>query len=113
MLTAKAHRIHLVMDNLHTHFRKCFNEVLGKKRAQALLPRVVFHYTPKLASWLNMAKIEICILDRQCLDRRLPTRILDAEVAAWQQRRNTGKRGVLRLFTSQDADQKMAGHYAS
>ena len=111
---AKAHRIHLVMDNLNTHFRKCFDEVLGKKRAQALLRRVVFHYTPKHASWLNMAEIEIGILDRQCLDRRLPTRaILDAEVDAWQQRRNTDKRGILWLFTRQDADQKMARHYVS
>lgn len=83
---AKAHRIHLVMDNLNIHFRKCFDEVLGKKPAQALLRHVVFHYTPKHASWLNMAEIEIGILDRQCLDRRLPTRaILAAEVDAWQQ----------------------------
>jgi hypothetical protein len=110
----KARRIHLVMDNLNTHFRKCFDEVLGKKRAQALLRRVVFHYTPKHASWLNMAEIEIGILDRQCLDRRLPTRtILAAEVDAWQQRRNADKRGILWQFTRQDADQKMARHYVS
>lgn len=111
---AKARRIHLVMDNLNTHFRKCFDEVLGKKQAQALLRHVVFHYTPKHASWLNMAEIEIGILDRQCLDRRLPTRaILAAEVDAWQQRRNADKRGILWLFTRQDADQKMARHYVS
>jgi len=111
---AKARRIHFVMDNLNTHFRKCFDEVLGKKRAQALLRHVVFHYTPKHASWLNMAEIEIGILDRQCLDRRLPTRtILVAEVDAWQQQRNTDKRGILWLFTRQDADQKMARHYVS
>lgn len=69
---ATARRIHLVMDNLNTHFRKCFDEVLGVKRAQKLLRRVEFHYTPKHASWLNMAEIEIGILERQCLDRRLP-----------------------------------------
>jgi hypothetical protein len=71
---AKARRIHLVLDNLNAHFRKCFEEVLGVEAAQKLLRRVVFHYTPKHASWLNMAEIEIGILDRQCLDRRLPDR---------------------------------------
>jgi hypothetical protein len=70
---AKARRIHLVLDNLNTHFRVCFEEVLGVKAARKLLRRVVFHYTPKHASWLNMAEIEIGILDRQCLDRRSDT----------------------------------------
>ena len=109
-----AHRVHLVMDNLNTHFRKCFEEVLGVKEAQALLRRVVFHYTPKHASWLNMAEIEIGILDRQCLDRRLPDRAtLNAEVDTWQQRRNAEQRGIEWTFTRQDADQKLARHYVS
>ena len=109
-----ARRVHLVMDNLNTHFRKCFEEVLGAKRAKALLRRVVFPYTPKHASWLNMAEIEIGILDRQCLDRRLPDRAtLVAEVDAWQQRRNADQRGIAWSFTRQDADQKMVRHYVS
>lgn len=111
---ATARRVHLVLDNLNTHFRKCFEEVLDVKEAQALLRRVVFHYTPKHASWLNMAEIEIGILDRQCLDRRLPNRtLLTAEVNAWQQRRNTEQRGIEWMFTRQDADAKMARHYVS
>ena len=111
---ATARRVHLVMDNLNTHFRKSFDEVLGAKAATALLRRVVFHYTPKHASWLNMAEIEIGILDRQCLDRRLPNRTaLVAEVNAWQQRRNDDQRGIVWSFTRQDADQKMARHYVS
>ena len=111
---AKARRVHLVMDNLNTHFRKCFEEVLGVRKAKVLLRRVVFHYTPKHASWLNMAEIEIGILDRQCLDRRLPNRdILVAEVVAGQQRRNADKRGIAGSFTRQDADGKMAQHYVS
>jgi biotin operon repressor len=57
---ATARRVHLVLDNLNTHFRKCFEEVLGVKAARKLLRRVVFHYTPKHASWLNMAEIERC-----------------------------------------------------
>jgi transposase len=110
----KARRIHLVMDNLNIHFRKCFEEVLGAKKAKALLRRVVFHYTPKHASWLNMAEIEIGILDRQCLDRRLPDRAtLTTEVNAWQLRRNMEQRGIEWSFTRQDADTKMARHYVS
>ena len=61
---ATARRVHLVLDNLNTHFRVCFEEVLGVAAAQALLRRVEFHYTPKHGSWLNMAEIEIGILDR-------------------------------------------------
>jgi transposase len=111
---SKARRVHLVMDNLNTHFRKCFEEVLGIKEAQKLLRRVIFHYTPKHASWLNMAEIEIGILDRQCLDRRLPNRAtLIAEVDAWQQRRNADQRGIVWTFTRQDADEKMARHYVA
>lgn len=111
---AKAQRVHLVLDNLNTHFRKCFEEVLGVKEARALLRRAVFHYTPKHASWLNMAEIEIGILDRQCLNRRLPDRItLATEVDAWQRRRNAERRCIEWSFTRQDADKKMARHYVS
>ena len=111
---AKARRIHLVLDNLSTHFRSCFEDVLGVRATRNLLRRVVFHYTPKHASWLNMAEIEIGILDRQCLDRRLPSRTtLAAEVTAWQQRRNDNGCRIAWTFTRQDADRKMGQHYVS
>jgi hypothetical protein len=111
---ATARRVHLVMDNLNTHFRQCFEDVLGAKAAKKLLRRVVFHYTPKHASWLNMAEIEIGVLDRQCLNRRLPDRdTIVAEVDAWQQRRNADHRGIAWSFTRQDADEKMSRHYVS
>ena len=74
--------------------------MLGAKEAKAPLQRVVFHYMPKHASWLNMAEIEIDILDRQRLDRRLPDRAtLTAEVNAWQLRRNMEQRGIEWTFT--------------
>lgn len=111
---ATARRVHLVLDNLNTHFRKCFEDVLGIKQARVLLRRVVFHYTPKHASWLNMAEIEIGVLDRQCLDRRLPDRdTIVTEVDAWQLRRNADEKGIAWSFTRQDADEKMARHYVS
>ena len=109
-----ARRVHLVLDNLNTHFRVCFEDVLGVRAAQDLLRRVVFHYTPMHASWLNMAEIEIGILDRQCLNRRLPTRaLLATEVASWERRRNAERRGIAWTFTRQDADRKLAKHYVA
>jgi hypothetical protein len=111
---AQAKKVHLVLDNLNTHFASSFQEVLGAQPARALLRRVQFHYTPKHASWLNMAEIEIGILERQCLARRVPDRAtLAKEVAAWQERRNHARRGIEWSFTRQDADRKLGRHYVS
>ena len=111
---ATARRIHLVLDNLNTHFRKCFEDVLGKRPAAKLLRRVVFHYTPKHASWLNMAEIEIGILSRQCLDRRIQNReLLEREVDAWQRDRNESQKIIEWTFTRQDADRKLGRYYVS
>jgi hypothetical protein len=111
---AGARTIHLVLDNLNTHFRASFEEVLGLQEAAAFLARVQFHYTPKHASWLNMAEIEIGVLDRQCTGRRIgeETR-LQTEVAAWKQRRNESKCRIEWKFTRQDADQKLSKHYVT
>jgi hypothetical protein len=109
-----ARRIHLVVDNLDTHFRRCFEDVLGAKPARQLLRRVVFHHTPKHASWLNIAEIEIAALTRQCLRRRLPDHdTLRNEVNAWQRRRNSQRRTIEWTFTRQDADRKLSCHYVS
>ena len=101
-----------MLDNLNTHFRKCFEEAPGIRAANTLLRRVVFHYTPKHASWLNMAEIEIGILGRQCLNRRLPDRdTLTREVDAWQRRRNDAQHRIAWTFSRQDEDMKMATYY--
>lgn len=103
-----------MLDNLNTHLRKCFEDVLGKAAAARLLKRVRFHYTPKHASWLNMAEIEIGTLTRQCLDRRIADRdALALEVAAWQRARNAARRTIEWSFTRQDADRKLAPHYVA
>ena len=75
-----ARKVHLVLDNLNTHLRASFEEVLGVKTAATLLRRIHFHYTPNHASWLNMAEIEIGVLHRQCLAE--PSALAN-EVAAW------------------------------
>jgi hypothetical protein len=109
-----ARRIHLVVDNLSTHFRSCFVDTLGTRATNKLLRRVVFHYTPKHASWLNMAEIEIAALGRQCLNHRIgDPKLLAHEVAAWQRRRNSERRTIQWTFTRQDADRKLSRHYVS
>ena len=103
-----------MLDNLNTHFRKCFDDVLGSLEATKLLRRVEFHYTPKHTSWLNMAEIEIGILSRQCLDQRIANReLLESEVTARQKARNEENRTIEWSFTRQDADQKPGRHYVS
>jgi len=111
---AQARKIHLVLDNLNTHFRASFEEVMGLAEATAFLARVQFHYTPKHASWLNMAEIEIGILERQCIGRRIGEEsLLCSEVLAWQQRRNQARCGIEWKFTRQDADKKLSRHYVT
>ncbi len=111
---ASARKVHLVLDNLNTHFRSCFEEVLGRASARALLRRVEFHYTPKHASWLNMAEIEISIMERQCLARRLIDQATTRrELQAWQRQRNAARRRIDWTFTRQDADRRLGCHYVS
>lgn len=109
---ASAKTVHIVLDNLNTHFRKSFTETFGEKEAEKILSRIQFHYTPKHASWLNMAEIEIGIMDRQCLNRRISQkqRLID-EIKIWQTKRNQKKTTIQWQFSKQDADQKLARYY--
>lgn len=107
-----AQKVHIVLDNLNTHFAKGFVEVLGEKRAAKLLSRIEFHYTPAHGSWLNMAEIEIGILDKQCLDRRLPTEEkMVSEVKAWKRKRNRQRKTIDWTFTKEKADKKLKKYY--
>jgi len=108
-----AERIRIVLDNLNTHFEKSFTETFSKKEAERILNKVEFHYTPKHASWLNMAEIEIGVLDSECLgDRRISdASTLAKEVFAWAQRRNKEKKKIVWKFTRQDADKKLSKYY--
>lgn len=111
---AGAKRLHVVLDNLNTHFRSSFEDVLGPAAAATVLERVEFHYTPKHASWLNQAELEIGVMERQCTGRRMATAALVAtEVAAWQHRRNVEKRGIKWQFTRAKAEQKLGRHYVT
>ena len=76
--------------------------------------RLEIHYTPKHGSWLDLAEIELSVLARQCLDRRIPDRAtLTQEVAAWEQRRNAQGRAIDWRFTTADARIKLKHLYPS
>jgi len=109
---AGAKKLHLVLDNLNTHFCGSFVAVLGAAAAAPILERIEFHYTPKHASWLNMAELEIGIMEKQCTGCRLSTEArLIHEVAAWQLRRNVEKCGIEWTFTREKADKTLSRHY--
>ena len=105
--------IRLVLDNLNTHFAASFYATFPKKEAERILKKIEFHYTPCHASWLNMAEIELNIMDRECIGgRRIPDEeTLRRELKAWQKRRNKAKRKIEWKFTRQDADRKLGKHY--
>jgi transposase len=108
----KAERVRVVIDNLSTHTPAALYEHLDPAEARRILRRLEFHYTPKHASWLNMVEIEIGVMVRQCLDRRIPDKAtLVSEVAAWQRRRNREKARIKWLFTVQRAREKLGRAY--
>ena len=109
---ANADVIHIVLDNLNTHFPKSFHETFEKEEAERLLSKVKFHYTPKHASWLNMAEIEIGIMDKQCLKKRIPSeKLLKSELLAWENERNYKNSKIVWSFSKQDADHKLSRHH--
>jgi len=109
-----AKRVTVVMDNLNTHKPSSLYKAFPAPEAKRILDRLQFHYTPKHGSWLNMAEIEFGILQRQCLDRRIPDQqTLRDEVAAWQQRRNREAVAVDWRFTTEDARIKLKRLYPS
>lgn len=110
----EAERIVLVMDNLNTHTPGSLYEAFPPTEARRLANKLEIHYTPVHGSWLDMAEIELSVLTRQCLDRRIPDRTtLDAEVEAWQHRRNSAGAPVRWRFTTADARIKLHRLYPS
>jgi len=104
----------LVMDNLNTHGIGSLYEAFDPETARQLASRLEIHHTPKHGSWLNMAETELSILSRQCLDRRIDSReFLAAEVATWEQARNSRKTKIDWQFTTADARIKLKRLYPS
>ena len=101
-------RIVLVMDNLNTHHPASLYQAFEPAEARRIAQRLEIHYTPKHGSWLNMAEIELGVLARQCLDRRIPSQeVLERETGAWQDQRNREVIQVDWRFTTEDARIKL------
>lgn len=108
----RAKKITLVQDNLNTHNPSSFYETMKPQEAFDLSERFEMIYTPKKASWLNMAEIELSALSKQCLDRRIAQRrLLKSEVATWTHERNRQKTKITWNFTKNQARGKFEKQY--
>lgn len=105
-------KIVLVMDNLNTHKVSSLYAAFKPEEARRIAERIEIHYTPKHGSWLDMAEIEIGVMVRQCLNRRIPDQdALKREIKAWQDQRNQRGIRVDWRFTTQDARVKLKSLY--
>lgn len=110
----RAEVIRVVLDNLNTHSPAALYEAFEPQEARRIVRKLEFHYTPKHGSWLNMAEIEISVLDRQCLDRRLAdVPLVRSEAAAWEKVRNDQLATVDWQFTTTKARSKLEFLYPS
>lgn len=99
-----ARKVKLVCDNLNTHSIASLYAAFPAAEAHRLRQRLEIHYTPRSGSWLNVAEIELGVLSRQCLDRRIGSAAdMERELAAWQAQRNTDASVVKWRFTTADA----------
>jgi len=107
-----AEKIVLVLDNLNIHKAASLYERFPPEEAHRIARKIQWHYTPEHGSWLNMAECELSVLQRQCLDRRIPDiETLTAEVAAWERTRNQRQVTIDWRFTTQDARIKLKRLY--
>lgn len=110
----EAVQITVVQDNLNTHSPASLYKAFEPAEAQRILSHLKFCQTPNHGSWLNMAEIELSVLSRQCLDRRIPDlSTLKTEVEAWQNQRNQEKTWIDWRFTTADARVKLHRLYPS
>lgn len=111
-LYPEAEKIVVVLDNLNTHTPASFYVAFEPDEARRLTNRFEFHYTPKHGSWLNMAELELSVLSRQCIDRRIPNQAtLCKEVKAWVNQRNNRSVKVRWQFNTADARTKLLSLY--
>jgi hypothetical protein len=110
----QADKVVLMSDNLNTHKPAALYEAFAPQEARRIIEKIEWHHTPKHGSWLNMAEIELRVLHRQCLDRRIPNQeMLTCEVAAWEHTRNHHAVKVNWRFTTEDARIKLKKLYPS
>lgn len=109
----EATHIRMVLDNLNTHFAKSFYETFSKEEADEILQKITFCYTPKHGSWLNMAEIEINIMETECLGKKIGSEaLLKQRLQAWTSQRNSERKKIIWTFTKQNAYQKLSKYFA-
>ena len=109
-----AEKVILVLDNLNTHTLSALYECFPPQEARRIIEKLELHYTPEHGSWLNMAEIELSVLSRQCLDRRIGNEYeLKQETSVWQEKRNAADTKINWRFTTQDARIKLKHLYPS
>lgn len=107
-----AQKIILVMDNLKTHKPASLYKAFPPEEARRIIKKLEIHYTPKHGSWLDIAEIELNVMTRQCLSRRIASiDALRSELSAWEDERNNGKSKVNWQFTTKDARIKLVSLY--
>jgi transposase len=108
----EAERIVLVQDNLSTHHMGSLYETFSAEEARKLAERFEVHYTPKKASWLNMAEIEFSAMTKQCLDRRIGSiGLIRQQLRIWNRRRNREGAKIRWVFCTTSARRKLSRHY--
>lgn len=108
----QAKKLRIVMDNLNTHTYGSILETFEFREAVELIKKVNFYYTPKHASWLNIAEIEINVMDIQCTGRRISNKkLLISETKAFMDNRNKNKSKINWNFTRENADEKLSKYY--
>jgi len=107
-----ADKVRVVMDNLSTHMACAVYQTFPALEERRILRRLEFHYTPRHASWLNIVEIEIGVMRRQCLDRRIASRdLLEKEIRTWERRRTESGARIRWMFSTEQALAKMVKSY--
>lgn len=107
-----AEKIILVMDNLNTHAPSSLYKAFTPEEARRIIKRLEIHYTPKHGSWLDIAEIELNVMTRQCLSRRISSiENLQRELSVWENERNSKQAGVNWQFKTKDARIKLTSLY--
>ena len=110
----EAEKITLVCDNLNTHKPASLYKTFPPDQARRIAEKIQFHYTPKHGSWLNMAEIELSVLSRGCISRRIPNQeTLKQEIRSWQTHRNEQRTSMNWRFRTDDARIKLKRLYPS
>lgn len=112
VMYADVEKIILIMDNLNTHKPASLYKAFAPAEARRIIKKLEIHYTPKHGSWLDIAKIELNVMTRQCLSRRIENiELLRKELSVWESERNSSRSEINWQFTTKDARTKLVSLY--